>query len=178
MDIRRKAALLENYVYVSFPPAAGNISMRFINGNFRAQGWQGRSFQPWKKNKRGGTILVKRGQLRRGTYFVTQPGAAILRNNVAYAKIHNQGFNGTVSVRSHQRRILQAQRVHTGRVTRTGKMQMRTVHTLAGVQNVKAHTRKVNMPARQFMPTSDTDSPVLMNAIRREIERGLKKIFE
>jgi phage gpG-like protein len=176
--VRRKGVLLENYVYVHFPAVAGNITTRFINGNFRAQGWQGQTFQPWKKNKRAGTILVKRGQLRRGTYFVTQPGTAVLRNNVAYAKFHNQGFKGTVSVRAHQRRILQAQKVQTGRLTKKGRMQTRTIHKLASLGKVQAHTRKVDMPPRQFMPTSPTDSPVLMNAIRREVERGLRKIFE
>lgn len=169
---------LKGYVYNIFPNRAGNISLRFINGNFRAQGWQGTTFQRWKKNRRKGTILIKTGSLRRGNYFTTAPGQAHVRNDVKYAALHNRGFNGTVQVKAHRRRILAAQKVESGRLTKTGKMKMKTVHTVKGVSEVKAHSRKMNIPKRQFFPESTNDSPVLAGAIRREIQRSLQNIFK
>ncbi len=176
-QLAKKQVELKTYINTVFPSRAGNMSLRFINGNFKAQGWQGSSFQKWKKNARNGTILVKSGRLRRGTTFTTTPGIAHVVNNVPYAGVHNRGFNGTVQVKSHKRRIYEANKVATGRLTKTGKAQMKTVHSLKGSAQVKAHTRKMKIPKRQFMPENMTDSPVLANAIRREIERELKTIF-
>lgn len=176
-NLKARQTALKGYVNSVFPSRAGNMVLRFVNGNFRAQGWQGSSFSKWKPNLRKGTILVKKGALRRGTNFTTQPGQAHVYNNVKYAKVHNEGFNGSVNIPAHTRRNLQAAKVETGRLTKSGRKQTKTVHTVKSVSTVKAHTRKMNIPKRQFMPTSLTDSPVLAKAIKREIERELKKIF-
>ncbi len=162
---------------MEFPRRAGEISLRFIDGNFRSQGWQGASFQPWQKNKRNGTILVKTGLLRSATTFATSPGMVRVSNATPYAAAHNMGFHGTVSVRQHTRRLMTTKSVETGRLTKSGKMRLKTVHTLKNISFVKAHTRNMNLPKRQFMPGSMNDSPILYNAYRREVERKLKSIF-
>jgi len=169
---------VKRYVSQVFPDRAGFISLRFINGNFRAQGWQGSSFQPWKPIRRKGTILVKTGALRRGTYFSTSNGMAHVINNVKYAAVHNNGFNGTVQVRGFKRRIIEAKKVETGRLTKSGNMRMKTVHSLKGYTDVKGHSRKMNIPKRQFMPHDGYDSPVLVNAIKRDIIREFHNIFK
>ena len=176
-ELFKKQEALKAYIYNIFPARAGNISVRFVNGNFRAQGWQGKSFQRWKAIKRKGTILVKKGALRRGTYYTTQPGTAHVKNNVKYAAVHNRGFKGTVNIKTHNRKIYQGTKVGTGKFTKTGKEKTKTIHTVKNIATVKAHTRKMNIAKRQFMPDSINDSPVLANAIRREIEREIKKIF-
>jgi hypothetical protein len=176
-SIREKEGLLRKYVVLTFPGRAGNMTLRFINGNFRAQGWQGATFQAWRPIKRKGTILVKQGTLRRGTYFTTQPGRARIINPVVYARVHNEGFRGTVTVQSYQRRNFKAGKVETGRILRSGRKETRTVHTVKSVSTVKSHTRKMNIPRRQFTPTTGNDSPVLVNALRREVERELRGIF-
>jgi phage gpG-like protein len=170
--------MVRDYVYNRFPTIAGNIALRFIDGNFRAQGWQGSTFKAWKSTKRKGTILIKTGALRRGTYFTNVQGGIKVINNVKYAAVHNNGFQGVVQVKGYRRRIIAAKRVETGRLTKTGKMRMKTVHSLKGYSDVKPFSRKMNIPQRQFMPVSINDSPVLVNALRREIVREFQKIFK
>lgn len=176
-ELAKKQAELKRYVNVEFPKRAGNISLRFINGNFRAQGWQGNTFQPWKETARNGTILVRKGKLRRGTKLSTSIGVARLYNDVPYAGVHNRGFKGLVFVKPHKRQVFEANKVATGRLTKTGKAQMKTIHTVKSVGWVRGHHREMNIPKRQFMPEDMTQSPVLYNAVRREIERTLKTIF-
>lgn len=57
--LEKKQAEFRNYVNTVFPKNAGEISLRFIDKNFRDQGWHGNTFQPWPSIKRKGTILVK-----------------------------------------------------------------------------------------------------------------------
>jgi phage gpG-like protein len=131
----------------SFPQKAGDIALRFIDGNFKAQGYQGASFVKWKNVQRRmqGTkaykygkasaktrnILIGKGRLRRGfRKQVEGAGAVRIINDAAYAQVHNEGL--------------------------------------------QAGRSKFTMPKRQFAPIEPNDSPVLVNAIRRMIERELK----
>ena len=54
--LQNKSLEVERYATLEFPNMAGNITLRFINGNFRAQGFQGTTFKKWKPSK--GTTLV------------------------------------------------------------------------------------------------------------------------
>lgn len=161
--VKKKAGEIRQYAQNRFPVEAGNTALRFVEGNFRAQGWQGRTFKNWKPNKRRGRILVKTGHLRSATYYVTRPGEVIVRNTVPYAKIHNEGgtVNTSARVRAHTRKA------HTrgGRAVRA--------------HQVQEHTRHVNftMPQRQFAPTAGSPSPVLAKAVARKIEQELKRMF-
>jgi phage gpG-like protein len=168
---------LKKYVVQEFPRNAGEKSLRFINGNFRAQGWQGNAFMPWKKIQRKGTILVHKGRLRRGTKMSTMPGAVRIYNDVPYAAVHNSGFNGIVNIPEHKRVLTQKSKVGTGVFNANGKEKMKRVDVVSGIQTVKSHTLKMNIAKRQFMPTGITDSPVLQRAIARDIENVLKTIF-
>lgn len=177
-SLRRKTRELERYVMNEFPAKAGRKILRFINGNFRAQGWQGDSFQRWQKNKRGGTILVKKGRLRRSFHQEITPGAVRTWNSAPYARVHNRGFNGTLRIKAFQRKKFTPTKVGTGRFTKSGKERTKTVHVQTGIIEVKAHTRKVNIVKRQYMPEAWNDSPVLVKAIRREVVNDIKKIFD
>lgn len=176
-DLNNKTKQLETYVRTEFPRMAMRKALRFIDGNFRAQGWQGRSFLPWQKNKRGGTILVHKGRLRRGTHGETAPYMVRIYNDTPYARFHNRGFNGTVNVRAFTRNKYTASQVGTGRFTKSGNERMKTVHSVAGTSQVAAHQRRVNNPRRQFMPEDPNDSPVLINAIKRDVITTIKNIF-
>ena len=178
-NLNAKANEIKSYANNQFPSVAGNISLRFINGNFRAQGFQGASFSPWKKSKKGkGTTLVNIGNLRAANYYSTQPGQVTLKNNMPYAKVMNEGFKGTVTVKSHSRNKYGKSKVGTGKLTKSGKELMQTVTFKSGQSIVKSHSRKMNIPKRQFMPTSENDSPVLKNAIQRQVARDIEQIFK
>lgn len=173
-----QAIKIKQYTMNRFPTKAGKIAERFVNGNFRAQGFQGTSFKKWKANKRGGTILIKTGKLRAGTFFTTQPGQATIKNQMPYAKAHNEGFKKTVSVKAHTRNQYSKTKVGTGKFTKKGKERKLTMTMKSGETNVRAHTRKMNIEQRQFAPTKESPSPVLNNAIVREITKDLTEIMK
>jgi len=176
--IDRKARALKAYAMTQFPSKAGNIALRFVNGNFRAQGFQGTSFKKWKSKKKGGTILVKSGKLRAGTYYTTQPGQFTIKNDLPYAKVHNEGFKGQMSVKGHSRNKYSKTKVGTGKFTKTGKERTRTMTMKTGQSGVKGHSRTVNMPQRQFIPTTKSPSPVLNKAILREVVKDIDQIMK
>lgn len=172
-----KTQQLQQYARDQFPRMAMRKALRFIDGNFRAQGWQGSTFTRWPENKRKGTILIHKGRLRRGNQAEVAPGSVRIYNAVPYARFHNRGFNGTVNVRAFTRHKYTESQIGTGRYTKSGTERTRTIHTLSGTTAVRAHTRKVNTPRRQFMPEDINDSPVLLNAIRRDVIDTVKAIF-
>ena len=177
--MQEKAREVQNYANNRYPSVAGNIALRFINGNFRAQGFQGQSFERWKKSSKSrGTTLVDKGHLRAANYYTTQPGQTTLKNNMPYAKANNEGFEGTVTVKTHSRNRYSKTKVGTGKFTKKGKERMQTLTSKSGESNVKAHSRKVNIPKRQFMPTNENDSPVLNNAITREVARDINNLMQ
>lgn len=175
--LKKVQAQFKEYQNGIFPTRAGEHALRFIDSNFAAQGWRGAAFSPWKPVKRQGLILVKTGRLRRGNSFTVTPGIAHVKNNVPYAAAQNNGFTGIVSVRAHTRRNLEGKKVATGKLSKSGIAKVQTIHTVKSEITVKAHTRKMNLPARQFMPRSLQDSPVFENIIVKEIASSWKKIL-
>jgi phage gpG-like protein len=178
---RRQAQLVARYVIDQAPGMVVRETMRFINGNFTKQGWQGSTFQKWDTNKRKGTILVKSGALRRSiNYKGAGAGAVLFYSNVPYASIHNRGgkITATANVREHERRIYKKMSVaQTSLKTRKTTTKIKKLNT--GVGGVKAHTRKMNISIdqRQFAPYKGHESPVLNGSITRELEREITKIF-
>ncbi len=175
-SVRALAKRVEQYARDEFPHMAVNKTLRFIDGNFRAQGWQGSRFQKWKKNRRNGTILVHKGHLRRNNRGETGKASFRVYNSSPYAAVHNRGFKGSVTVKAHTRRRFAARRVGTGRFTRTGTERKKTVHVVSNTTTVKQHVRNMNIDKRQFMPESAKDSPILNNSIKRQIIADLKRI--
>ncbi len=175
-NLQTHAKAIEKYATISFPTTAANVALRFINGNFRAGGFQGSTFKKWKGSK--GTTLVKTGALRAANTYTAQNGQVTLKNNMPYAKVHNEGFKGTVAVKAHTRNTYATAKVGTGLFTKKGAERTQTVSSKVGEKQVKAHTRKVDIPQRQFMPINENDSPVLKNAIQRVVAKDLEKLFK
>jgi phage gpG-like protein len=180
---RRQAARVTTYINDIAPAMVVRKTLRFIEGNFRAQGWQGASFKPWKDKKsnvgkkRPGRILIVTGRLRRGVNYSTNgKGEVRFYNNVKYANLHNRGgyVNTSANVKAFTRR-----KFYTDETSAPGARKAKYTKTHTGDSQVRAHTRKINykMEQRQFMPYEGHNSPVLDNSIRRELEREIKKIL-
>lgn len=169
--ISRKANEVKAYVNTRFPAQAGDTALRFINGNFRAQGWQGSTFQPWKPNKRGGRILVQKGHLRSASFYNTAPGMVVVRNTLKYASIHNEGGNVQIPVTDKMRKFAWSMYAKNGG---KGKPQ---AERWKGLALTKKTYLNINVEQRQFAPTERSPSPVLNAAITRKIEQELKTIF-
>lgn len=174
---RSRATSIASYINLQAPAMVVRKTLRFIDGNFRAQGWQGATFQPWAPIKRKGQILIKTGRLRRGTNYSTNGNGEVrFYNNVPYAGIHNRGgiISATANVRGFTRR-----RFTTDEDSVPRAKKLRFTKTQTGTSEVKPHTRimKTIMPQRQFMPYDDHGSPVLDASIMRDLDKEIRKIL-
>lgn len=180
-DFQRYATQLEHYVRDEMPRMVKRKVLRFIDGNFRAQGWQGRSFERWKETMgkaKGRAILIKTGKLRRSFHGDTPPYEAHIWSDSSYARAHNRGFNGTVQVKAYTRHTYTASQVGTGRFNKSGTERTKTVHQVTGMTQVQAHQRQMNIPKRQMAPEDMHDTPVLVDAIKKDAIKAIKNIFE
>ncbi|MGQ0737650.1 MAG: phage virion morphogenesis protein [Bacteroidota bacterium] len=161
-------------VWAVLPYQVGVIMVAFTKKRFQEQnwldnypvGWQAR--KPGSKRNKGRAILVDTGRLRRGNRIIsTTPNSVTVGNDTPYAAAHNYGFIGTVVVPAHIRK-----RFNKGKVA-TGKERMKTVKTLTGETQVKEHSKRMNLPRRQFMG----ESRYLSMQIKRLITAKVNSTF-
>jgi len=138
-------------------PELGQTAVNFFKDRFKAQAWTDRRAEKWeprKKQEKGKrrALLIKSGRMRNSIRLVSSNADhALIGVPVKYAAAHNEGFVGSVKVKKHTRRIngrVSVQSVATRRKS-TRKVQI-------GTATVKAHTRKMNLPQRQFVGNSET----------------------
>lgn len=180
--IKRKAEELRKYAELEFPTEAGNTALRFIDGNFRAQGYQGQTFKRWKPNKRNGRILIQKGHLRNASYYVTAPAIVTIRNTQPQAYIQNEGGKITIPITPKMRRYAWAMYYKEGGGKAKGKgkravVQNGKANRWKGIALTKKTYLTINIDQRQFAPTTNSPSPVLNDAVVRGIVRGFKRIF-
>ena len=149
------------------PAQLGAEAVRYSMQRFREQGWDGapwRSRKPGSKNNNGRALLVQSGRLRRSIRITGKTTNSVtIGSDVPYARIHNEGFNGTENVRSFTRNRYTSSKIGTGKLTKTGKERMQTVKTITSTSKVKAFMRRMRMPRRQFMGSS----PYLIRNLNR-----------
>jgi phage gpG-like protein len=164
---------LNAYAANEFAGMAGRKVLRFIDDNFKNQSWEGIA---WKRRKildKGRALLVHRGILRRSFRMEAMSAAVKVYTDVKYAKAHNEGFAGSVSIPAHTRRQYGNFKVYS-----TSTRRGRNVKTQTGAATVKAHTRQMRIPRRQFMPTEARQSPTLNNQVKRQITIDVIKILK
>jgi phage gpG-like protein len=118
-----------------------------------------------KGNKLSGQVLnVRTGRLRRsinGRTVMTNPDRpeGTVGTNVVYARPHEFGFKGNVTVKSHLRTVKQA----------FGK-------SITPVQvQVGSFSRRVDLPVRSFLRSALTDmEPVIRTEINTAVREALK----
>lgn len=172
-----KARLLQ--VQKNLPAKLGNEAVNFFRQSFRSQGWNGASFQAWSprrgKKDKGRGLLIKSGRLRRSIHIARITGnSVVIATDVPYARVHNEGFSGSVNVKSFTRNKYGKVKQGTGKLTKTGKERMQSVTRVTGSGKVKAHTRYMKMPRRQFMGAS----PFLTNRLTRIIAADIQKALK
>lgn len=79
----------------------------------------------------------------------------VVGTNVQYAAVHEYGFQGSVWIPQHVRRITSTHRT-AGTVGKAGFGPMGAKRTkfINGMATVKAHTMKMNIPERSFLRSS------------------------
>jgi phage gpG-like protein len=157
------------------PHRMGVIAVAFSMERFRQQNWVGASgVEPWKPRKKdsqknkGKGILVQSGNLRRSIRITaeTRDGVTV-GSNIIYAKVHNQGSTETVQIGAHKRTIGVAD---ISELNKAGKPKKQAITT-----NVKAHSRKQNIPKRQFLGASPALTTKLTDMVAKTITDALKK---
>lgn len=156
----------------TLPRTLGVEAVRFFDDSFKAQGFTDAVLVPWRRTKSGKAnrfgqrsdgILIGRGRLRRGTRLMSAGGmSATVVNATPYAQAHNEGFRGVVSVPAYTRRVTTF--VYERKSRKRKKAGHRDI-------TIKAHSRRMNLPRRQFMGRSR----VLTEQHRQTI---LKTIYE
>ncbi|MDQ7799542.1 MAG: phage virion morphogenesis protein [Candidatus Edwardsbacteria bacterium] len=114
-----------------------------------------------------GRILVVSGQLKNSISERSDNDQAVVGTNKYYAAAHQFGFDGTVAIPQHTRRV-KSRNVY-GREERTSKKtekkyQARTL-VATGVTTVKAHSVDMNIPARPFLKITAGD----LEGIERDV---------
>lgn len=150
----------------NLPRRIGNAAVSMTNQNFRDAGWRDGTLKKWPTTLRQRSkgkdsqylpLHSRREHLSRSTqYKVTAPGEVTVSNPVPYASVHNDGFDGTVSVGAHQRTI--------GRGKNKGKR-----------YSVRAFSRKMHIPQRKFLGRSRELTERINTLVNDAIERIMKK---
>lgn len=128
-----------------------------------------------KENKLTDNVLkVQTGRLRRSiTYRVEKRGSefiAYVGTNVKYARAHELGFSGTVSVKAHV--VKESKR----KMTMAFGKPMKNPRTVTVSQHtVKQHSMKMNLKARPFLqPSLAENTPRIQNNLRAAVIKALK----
>lgn len=167
VSIENVESEIKKQIMDDMPRLIGNAALSMVNQNFRDAGWRDGGLKPWKKTKRqmgkgkGSQYLPlhsSREHLSRSTqYKKTGPGEVTISNPVPYASVHNDGFEGNVNVKAHKRTISK------------GKNK-------GNKYSVRAFSRRMYIPQRQFMGESRELNEKIENIIRNTFKNIKVKI--
>lgn len=108
-----------------------------------------------KKNK--GRVLIEESHLMDSVNWRASASRVEVGTNKVYAAIHQFGFGGKVSIPAHRRKV-------ESRDIRDGKKKK-----ASGVGFVKAHERRMNVPARPFLMVQNEDIAEIREMITAHI---------
>lgn len=141
----------------SLPKLVAEEAAEYSRRRFAEKNFDGKPWKPLSKNYRPtrGTLLVRSGALLNSVRVVSVSQEKVVigagNSKVPYAQVHNEGFSGSVVVKTHSRRM------------KGGK----TVR-------VKSHNRRMNIPRRQFMG----NCPELERKLKTVSEQLFKSILK
>ncbi|MDQ3073270.1 MAG: phage virion morphogenesis protein [Bacteroidota bacterium] len=155
-DFKAEKGDLEQ-LFRELPTIVGTMAVNFYDGSFDREGFINKSIEKWaprkgedskvKRSARKG-LLIDTGELRKSIDFTPGIMEVTIFSDKPYAAAHNEGFKGTVSIPAHVRKQRD--------------------------KEVKAHSRKMNIPQRQFIGKSE----LLEKRIDHHVEKALDKIFK
>jgi phage gpG-like protein len=146
------------------PMLIANEAKNFFQDRFKTQDWTDYNTQPWKRRKpgskrnQGRAILTDTGRLKRSIRVIRADwGNVIVGTDVPYAAVHNEGFNGTVTVKEQSR--IASRKIGTRELKLKGRQRRvrlggRKVKIKGASHQVSSHTRKMNIPKRKFIGNS------------------------
>lgn len=132
-----------------------------------------------KKNK-GRAILVKTGKLKRDIHKISVTAERAIvgtsRLTEPYAKAHNEGFKGTVTVRAHGRnRYKKVKETYADRNGITRNRTSKQVDTAGSKIQVGTFSRKMDLPQRQYMGVSPLLDRRIQKVVTSKIIENIKQ---
>lgn len=162
----------------TLPPIIGNELINFVKGRFTDQAWIDKSRERWEQRKSkkaaGRAILVKTARLKRSPRIIRSTIDEVgMGMDVHYAKAHNDGFEGDVTVKSYTRKSYSHSKKGSGKINKSGTERMATYTKVKGSVVVKQHTRHMKIVRRRFVGQSE----YLMKGLKRVSANHLFKNF-
>lgn len=151
--------------------ATDEIKHNFIIGGYRREA--GVVFWEPRKSKKSISLalLIKSGRLSRSIRPSPTFHYARVITDVPYASALNNGYQGNVNVKAHQRKhFSRAKGVFS---IKTKKAVKHKIKNYKNTGQVKAHKRKVDMKPRPFM---EVGTP-FFNVLERDIYKDLDNLF-
>lgn len=152
-DLQKYFNTLPDKVLDTTAEIVADTAVEYFKERFTEKSYDGNPWTPPAKQKNKGSLLIQSGALLnsiRPTYIgrdkVTISAGDL---KVDYARVHNEGFQGTVSVKAFSR-------------IRKGK-----------TEHVNSFTRNMNIPKRQFMGKADE----LAEKIHNRLQPALNSIL-
>lgn len=161
------------------PTVVSQKALLEMKYNFKIAGYRGDAGVVFWKERKGGkdkrrALLIKTGRLRRSLKAAPVNDTARVVTDVPYARALNEGFKGSVRVKSHGRNLSKKSREGSGVFSvKTRRERMKTVRKFKKRTLVRGHRRRMNLEARPFL----TVGTPFMNVIEREVLRDIEKIF-
>ena len=152
IEIGKEIADRLSEVIEQMPDLVAGLAAQYSQDTFTKKAFDG---EPWPKNKdprRQGSELIRSGKLRGSMTVRAEADRAVIsygNDHVPYAQVHNEGFDGEVTVPAHIR------------------------HTKRGDVRVRQHTRRMRIPQRQFLGSAKE----LDNLLQTEIEAVINDLF-
>lgn len=144
-------------------------SVEYFQNTFQTKKFDGNPWAPPRVPKRSGSLLVQSGALLNSIrpVLVSPERIVIAAGNekVDYARVHNEGFEGEVTVSAHKRVV------KTAKIGVKGEEEQDSDEDMT--QNVKEHTRMMRIPQRQFMGEAKELDEKLHKAIEAYLESVL-----
>ena len=157
MDIKELERYLKALPDRILPEAAeivAETATEYYRETFRKKAFDGNPWTPAKVQKRTGSLLIDSGAMMNSirASSVSPEKVVISAGNekVDYARVHNEGYSGPVTVPAHTR------------------------HTRRGNVKVRQHTRNARIPQRQFLGDSEELNGEIHDRIEKYIESLLK----
>lgn len=155
MNIKELNKYLKSLPGEILPDAAqivAETATEYYKSAFKKKAFDGNPWTPAKVPKKTGSLLIDSGAMLNSIRpAVISPHRVVIsagNEKVDYAQAHNEGFKGVVSVPAHTRK------------------------TRRGIVPVREHSRRTNIPRREFMG----DSEELNERIHARIQEYINSI--
>lgn len=142
-----------------------------FHDNFRRKAFFDRPWKPrkeagWKSSKRGkrGSLLLVTGKLRRSLKAHVTSEGVTFTSAMPYAAMHNEGYEGEVTVPQHTRKASKAIRLVRG------KQGLKRQRVAVRAHKVRSFRRFVRVPERRFVGNHPEVERRIQRIITKQVE--------